>query len=44
MSQHFSEEQFQEAWRELDHPQLNGGWELFTETMGIKVYRLSDEV
>nr|XP_023691434.1 phosphatidylcholine transfer protein [Paramormyrops kingsleyae] len=43
MSLQFSEEQFQEAWRELDDPQLNGGWELFTETMGIKVYRLSDE-
>lgn len=39
MSTHFREEEFQAAWGELDEPQLEGGWELFTETMGVKIYR-----
>ncbi|KAG5832993.1 phosphatidylcholine transfer protein isoform X1 [Anguilla rostrata] len=38
MSLQFSDEQFQEAWKELDDPQVEG-WELFTETMGVKIYR-----
>ncbi|KAJ8251747.1 hypothetical protein GJAV_G00225000 [Gymnothorax javanicus] len=42
MSLPFSEEQFQEAWKELDEPQVEG-WELFTETMGVKIYRLYDK-
>ncbi|XP_029914933.1 phosphatidylcholine transfer protein [Myripristis murdjan] len=43
MALQFTEEDFQEAWRELDEPQLDGGWELFTETMGVKIYRLYDK-
>uniref|UniRef100_A0A8C6U5T0 Phosphatidylcholine transfer protein n=1 Tax=Neogobius melanostomus TaxID=47308 RepID=A0A8C6U5T0_9GOBI len=42
--QQFADEDFQAAWRELDEPQLDGGWELFTETMGVKIYRLYDQV
>ncbi|CAN9505008.1 unnamed protein product [Ophioblennius macclurei] len=42
MSLLFPEEEFQAAWRELDEPVLDGGWELFTETMGVKIYRLYD--
>ncbi|XP_041940778.1 phosphatidylcholine transfer protein isoform X1 [Alosa sapidissima] len=38
MSLHFTEDEFQAAWRELDEPQVEG-WELFTETMGVKIYR-----
>lgn len=44
MSLQFTDEEFQGAWRELDEPQLEGGWELFTETMGVKIYRLYDKV
>ncbi|XP_016149280.1 phosphatidylcholine transfer protein-like [Sinocyclocheilus grahami] len=36
----FSDEEIQQAWTELDEPQLDGGWELFTETMNVKIYRL----
>uniref|UniRef100_UPI0037E89885 phosphatidylcholine transfer protein n=1 Tax=Semicossyphus pulcher TaxID=241346 RepID=UPI0037E89885 len=43
MSLQFTDEEFQSAWRELDEPQLEGGWELFTETMGVKIYRLYDK-
>ncbi|KAF3699760.1 Phosphatidylcholine transfer protein [Channa argus] len=43
MSLQFKDEDFQCAWRELDEPQLDGGWELFTETMGVKIYRLYDK-
>lgn len=39
MSIHFREEEFQAAWGELDEPQLEGGWERFTETTGVKIYR-----
>lgn len=39
MSLRFTEEEFQAAWRELDEPQLEEGWELFTETMGVEIYR-----
>lgn len=44
MSLRFTDEDFQSAWKELDEPQLDGGWELFTETMGVKIYRLYDKV
>lgn len=44
MSLRFTDADFQSAWTELDEPQLQGGWELFTETMGVKIYRLYDEV
>lgn len=44
MSPQFTDEEFQGAWRELDEPQLEGGWELFTETMGVKIYRRYDKV
>lgn len=44
MSLRFTDEEFQDAWKELDEPQLEGGWELFTETMGVKIYRLYDKV
>ncbi|KAL0993362.1 hypothetical protein UPYG_G00106690 [Umbra pygmaea] len=40
MSLHFTEEEFLEALKELDEPNLEGGWEFFTETMGVKIYRL----
>ncbi|CAL8302287.1 unnamed protein product [Merluccius merluccius] len=40
MALHFEDEDFTAAWRELDLPQLDGGWELFTENMGVKIYRL----
>ncbi|XP_074552745.1 phosphatidylcholine transfer protein [Halichoeres trimaculatus] len=43
MSLQFTDEEFQSAWKELDEPQLEGGWELFTETMGVKIYRLYDK-
>ncbi|XP_039595947.1 phosphatidylcholine transfer protein [Polypterus senegalus] len=43
MALQFSDEQFQEAWRELDDPRLEGGWELFTSSMGIQIYRLYDQ-
>ncbi|XP_029492428.1 phosphatidylcholine transfer protein-like [Oncorhynchus nerka] len=43
MSLHFTDEEFLEAWKELDKPQLEGGWEFFTETMGVKIYRLYDK-
>ncbi|XP_060946805.1 phosphatidylcholine transfer protein [Limanda limanda] len=43
MSQRFTDEDFQRAWLELDEPQLAGGWELFTETMGVKIHRLHDQ-
>ncbi|XP_075871887.1 phosphatidylcholine transfer protein [Nelusetta ayraudi] len=43
MSLLFTDEEFQLAWKELDEPQLDGGWELFTETMGVKIYRLFDK-
>ncbi|XDV12290.1 hypothetical protein PO909_000996 [Leuciscus waleckii] len=36
----FSDEEFQQAWTELDQPMLDGGWEFFTETMNVKIYRL----
>ncbi|MCI4395245.1 hypothetical protein PGIGA_G00178130 [Pangasianodon gigas] len=40
MALQFTDADFQEAWKELDEPQLQGGWELFTESMGVKIYRL----
>lgn len=44
MSLLFTDEEFQLAWKELNEPQLDGGWELFTEAMGVKIYRLFDQV
>ncbi|MEE6507006.1 hypothetical protein FKM82_007936 [Ascaphus truei] len=43
MERGFSDRQFQEAWRELDEPVLPRPWQLFTESMGIQIYRLYDE-
>uniref|UniRef100_A0A3P9AC71 Phosphatidylcholine transfer protein n=1 Tax=Esox lucius TaxID=8010 RepID=A0A3P9AC71_ESOLU len=43
MSLHFTDGEFLEAWKELDEPNLEGGWEFFTETMGVKIYRLFDK-
>ncbi|KAM4691839.1 phosphatidylcholine transfer protein [Rhinophrynus dorsalis] len=43
MEFHFSEEQFQDAWSELDEPVLPEPWELFTDTMGIQIHRLYHE-
>ncbi|KAM4534657.1 phosphatidylcholine transfer protein [Fundulus diaphanus] len=43
MSLLFTDEEFRSACKELDEPQLDGGWELFTETMGVKIYRLYDK-
>ncbi|XP_075999387.1 phosphatidylcholine transfer protein [Genypterus blacodes] len=43
MSLRFADGDFQSAWKELDEPQLDGGWELFTETMGVQIHRLYDE-
>lgn len=39
MSLRFREEEFQAAWRELDEPQLEEGWQLFTKTTGVEIYR-----
>ncbi|XP_077590714.1 phosphatidylcholine transfer protein [Stigmatopora nigra] len=39
----FNDGDFQAAWKELDEPQLDGGWQLFTETMGVQIYRLFDK-
>uniref|UniRef100_H3C8K5 Phosphatidylcholine transfer protein n=2 Tax=Tetraodon nigroviridis TaxID=99883 RepID=H3C8K5_TETNG len=39
MSLLFGEEEFQAAWRELDEPQLEGGWQLFTQAMGVEIHR-----
>ncbi|XP_076866402.1 phosphatidylcholine transfer protein [Brachyhypopomus gauderio] len=35
----FGERDFQQAWRELDEPQLGEGWQLFTETAGFTIHR-----
>lgn len=46
MALQFSDEEFQAARGELDlgEPQQgDGGWELFTETMGVKIYRRYDQ-
>ncbi|CAH2292154.1 phosphatidylcholine transfer [Pelobates cultripes] len=43
MALKFSEEDFQEAWRELDHPAIQEPWQLFTESMGFQIYRLQDQ-
>ncbi|XP_068192645.1 phosphatidylcholine transfer protein [Antennarius striatus] len=43
MSAPFRDEEFESAWRELDEPQLEGGWQLFTEAMGVTIYRRYDE-
>ncbi|XP_029998069.1 phosphatidylcholine transfer protein [Sphaeramia orbicularis] len=43
MSLRFSDADFQDAWMELDTPRLEGGWELFTETMGVQIHRLYDQ-
>ncbi|XP_058261052.1 phosphatidylcholine transfer protein isoform X1 [Hemibagrus wyckioides] len=40
MALQFTDADFQAAWTELDEPQIEGGWELFTESMGVKIYRL----
>lgn len=40
----FTEEDFAVAWKELDEPQLGGGWQLFTKTMGVHIYRLLEQV
>ncbi|KAM9296245.1 phosphatidylcholine transfer protein [Gastrophryne carolinensis] len=40
MELRFPEDEFQEAWRELDEPALTGSWQLFTDTMGIQIHRL----
>ncbi|XP_077475041.1 phosphatidylcholine transfer protein [Stigmatopora argus] len=39
----FNDGDFQAAWKELDEPQLDGGWQLFTETMGVQIYRLFEK-
>lgn len=39
MSLLFRDEEFQAAWRELDEPQLEGGWELFTQAAGVRIHR-----
>uniref|UniRef100_A0AAY5KK73 Phosphatidylcholine transfer protein n=1 Tax=Esox lucius TaxID=8010 RepID=A0AAY5KK73_ESOLU len=40
MSLHFTDGEFLEAWKELDEPNLEGGWEFFTETMvGVCAFR-----
>lgn len=43
MAENFSEDEFQLAWTELDEPNLDG-WEFFTETTGVKIYRLYHKV
>ncbi|KAF4080799.1 hypothetical protein AMELA_G00175390 [Ameiurus melas] len=43
MALQFTDAEFHEAWKELDELQLQGEWELFTETSGVKIYRLYDK-
>ncbi|XP_072298768.1 phosphatidylcholine transfer protein [Eucyclogobius newberryi] len=43
MALQFTDDDFRAAWTELDEPRLDGGWELFTETMGVKIYRRYDQ-
>ncbi|XP_033894232.2 phosphatidylcholine transfer protein isoform X1 [Acipenser ruthenus] len=43
MALQFEEAEFQEAYKEIDEPQLEGGWELFTDISGIQIYRLYDK-
>ncbi|KAM8945688.1 phosphatidylcholine transfer protein [Pelodytes ibericus] len=43
MELRFSDEQFQEAWKELDQPLLPAPWQLFVESMGIQIHRLYDQ-
>ncbi|MGH0153657.1 UNVERIFIED_CONTAM: hypothetical protein FKN15_025446 [Acipenser sinensis] len=43
MALQFEEAEFQEAYEEIDEPQLEGGWELFTDISGIQIYRLYDK-
>ncbi|XP_037544605.1 phosphatidylcholine transfer protein [Nematolebias whitei] len=43
MSLGFTDEEFQRSWKELDEPQLLGGWELFTEASGLQIHRLHDK-
>ncbi|KAM9391885.1 phosphatidylcholine transfer protein isoform 2-T2 [Pholidichthys leucotaenia] len=40
MSLHFTDEEFQDAWKELDEPSLEGGWEVFVETGEVTIHRL----
>lgn len=40
----FSEEQFRAACRELDQPAPVAPWQLLVESMGVRIYRLYDEV
>lgn len=42
----FSEERFRAACRELDQPApaAGGPWQLLVESMGVRIYRLYDEV
>lgn len=44
MALQFTDAEFQEAWKGLDEPRLDGGWELFTESVGVKIHRLYSEV
>ncbi|XP_077387150.1 phosphatidylcholine transfer protein [Festucalex cinctus] len=39
----FTDDDFLAAYKELDEPQLDGGWQLFTETMGVSIYRLLEQ-
>ncbi|XP_028843239.1 phosphatidylcholine transfer protein isoform X2 [Denticeps clupeoides] len=43
MSLPFADSEFHEAWTELDEPRVEG-WELFTESMGVRIYRRLDTV
>uniref|UniRef100_A0A8C5QYH0 Phosphatidylcholine transfer protein n=1 Tax=Leptobrachium leishanense TaxID=445787 RepID=A0A8C5QYH0_9ANUR len=39
----FNQDHFQEAWKELDQPVVPDPWQLFTESMGFRIYRLYDQ-
>uniref|UniRef100_A0A671RS48 Phosphatidylcholine transfer protein n=1 Tax=Sinocyclocheilus anshuiensis TaxID=1608454 RepID=A0A671RS48_9TELE len=36
----FSDEEFQQAWSELDEPQLDGGWELYSKGTCLYEYKV----
>ena len=39
----FKDSDFEEACKELENPQTDG-WELFTESLGVSIYRQYNEV
>ena len=40
----FKDEEFLQAAKQVQNLELSGGWELFVEAMGVKIYRRYIEV